>query len=105
MLRKRCGCNCDQSNDPPCTGTDCPSWITPLDQAIPGCRFRVQRISGGRHLCARMAAMGIYPGAELELLCAGCDAPCVVRVKGGKLSLGKGISEKILVSPSSSPDG
>lgn len=49
--------------------------------------------------------MGIYPGAELELLCAGCGAPCVVRVKGGKLSLGKGISEKILVTPSSSPDG
>lgn len=44
--------------------------------------------------------MGIYPGSELELLCSGCDSPCVVRVKGGTLSLGKGVSENILVVPS-----
>jgi ferrous iron transport protein A len=46
-----------------------------------------------------MAALGIYPGAELELLCAGCDSPCLVRVRGGTLSLGKGVSDKILVTP------
>jgi ferrous iron transport protein A len=79
-------------------------WGLRLDQANPGCRFRVAKISGGRHLCARMAAMGIYPGSELELLCAGCDSPCVVRVKGGTLSLGKGISENILVVPTASAD-
>jgi ferrous iron transport protein A len=42
-----------------------------------------------------MAALGIYPGAEMDLLCSGC-----VRVNGGVLSLSKDISEKILVTPS-----
>jgi ferrous iron transport protein A len=46
-----------------------------------------------------MAAMGIYPGVEMELLCAGCGSPCVIRVHGGTLSLGSGISENILVEP------
>jgi len=95
---KRCGRLEDNGSD--CERSNCRGWSLRLDQANPGCRFRVARISGGRHLCARMAAMGIYPGSELELLCAGCDSPCVVRVKGGTLSLGKGISENILVVPS-----
>lgn len=41
-----------------------------------------------------MAALGIYPGVEIDLLCSGC-----VRVKGGILSLGEDISDKILVTP------
>jgi ferrous iron transport protein A len=45
-----------------------------------------------------MAAMGIYPGVEIELLCGGCGCPCLVRVHGGTLSLGAGVSEKILVT-------
>jgi ferrous iron transport protein A len=79
--------------------------MVPLDQARPGCRLKVQKISGGRHLCGRMAAMGIYPGAELELVCAGCDSPCLIRIKGGTLSLGKGVSEMILVTASPAPEG
>ncbi len=70
----------------------------PLSAAPTGKRFRVAGIKGGRHLCARMAALGIYPGAEMELLCAGCGSPCLIRIRGGTLSLGAGVSEKILVT-------
>lgn len=42
-----------------------------------------------------MAALGIYPGVEMHLLCSGC-----VRVNGGILSLGEEISDKIMVTPS-----
>lgn len=70
----------------------------PLSDAPAGKPLKVKSIGGGRHLCARMAAMGIYPGVEMELLCAGCGSPCLVRVHGGTLSLGKGVSEKILVT-------
>ena len=73
---------------------------TPLCDAKTGGRVKVACVKGNRGLCARMAAMGIYPGAELQLLCAGCGYPCLVRVNGGTLSLGKGISDKILVTPS-----
>lgn len=70
----------------------------PLSHVQVGKRVKVKKIQGGRHLCARMAAMGIYPGVEVELLCAGCDSPCLVRVHGGTLSLGAGVSQKILVA-------
>ena len=70
-----------------------------LDQAHPGCKVKVKKVAGGRSLCARMAAMGIYPGAELELLCAACGCPCLIRVQGGTVSLGAGVCQKILVTP------
>jgi ferrous iron transport protein A len=70
----------------------------PLSSAQPGRKVRVKSIAGERHVCSRMAAMGIYPGVEMELICAGCDAPCVVRVHGGTLSLGRSVSDAILVT-------
>lgn len=79
----------------------CSGRMMPLSQAPSGKRLLVQRIEGGRNLCARMAALGIYPGAELEVLCAGCDRPCLVKVHGSTLSLGAGVSNKILVCPHS----
>lgn len=69
-----------------------------LSDAPAGTRLKVASIAGGRRLCARMAAMGIYPGVEMELVCAGCGSPCLVRVHGGTLSLGAGISQNILVT-------
>jgi ferrous iron transport protein A len=64
----------------------------------------VKKIAGGRSLCARMAALGIYPGVEIEVLCSGCNAPCVIRVHDGTLSLGAGVSQKIFVtSPPAAP--
>ncbi len=72
----------------------------PLCDLKDGCKVRVACIEGGRALCARMAALGIYPGAEMHLLCNGCGHPCLVRVNGGTVSIGQGISEKIMVTPS-----
>jgi ferrous iron transport protein A len=72
----------------------------PLSNAKSGQRCKVASIEGGRGVCGRMAAMGIYPGVEMEVLCGGCDAPCLVRVHGSTLSLGHGVSNKILVTSS-----
>lgn len=69
--------------------------LTPLCKAKAGKRLKVACVDGERSLCARMAALGIYPGAEMQVLCSGC-----VRVNGGTLSLGKDVSDKILVTTS-----
>jgi ferrous iron transport protein A len=66
----------------------------PLCKAGLGKKVKVACVNGERRLCARMAALGIYPGVEMELLCSGC-----VRVNGGTLSLGKDVSDKIFVIP------
>jgi len=83
-------CTCKEMKTAHCT-------THALCDAKAGKLLKVSGITGGRHLCARMASMGIYPGVEMELLCAGCGSPCVIRVHGGTLSLGSGISENILV--------
>ncbi len=72
----------------------------PLCLAKAGGKVKVACVEGDRGLCARMAALGIYPGAEMQLLCRGCGCPCLVRINGGTLSLGEGVSDKILVTPS-----
>jgi ferrous iron transport protein A len=81
-----------------CTLCDRPSnddcALTPLCKAGSGKKVKVASVNGERRLCARMAALGIYPGVEMELLCSGC-----VRVNGGTLSLGKEISGRIYVTP------
>lgn len=82
----------------PCpNGELCANSAIPLSQAPSGTKLLVRRIDGGRHLCARMAALGIYPGAEVEVLCAGCNCPCLIKVHGSTLSLGAGVSNKIYV--------
>ena len=81
-------CRCPKLSESNCE-------VMPLCKAKAGKRFKVSCVHGERGLCARMAALGIYPGAEMQLLCSGC-----VRVNGGTLSLGEDISEKILVTPS-----
>ena len=88
---KRGECRCDGVKVSRCKGK-------PLCEVKSCGRLKVSGINGGRQVCARMAAMGIYPGAELEMLCSGCGAPCLVRIHGGTLSIGAGISEKILVT-------
>jgi len=89
--KQQCPCNGLQGSD---------GHTILLSEAPIGRRFKVKSIGGGRPLCARMAAMGIYPGVEMELVCAGCGSPCLVRVHGGTLSLGEGLSREILVTSS-----
>ena len=91
--------NWKQKDCSPCCKTDVSDLCAlPLSDARAGQRCKVAGIEGGRHLCARMAAMGIYPGVEMEVVCAGCNRPCLVRVHGCTLSLGAGLSDKILVT-------
>lgn len=87
---------CNNHHHGGCRGLAVPENMpVPLCKAKSGKRFKVACVHGERGLCARMAALGIYPGAEMHLLCSGC-----VRVNGGILSLGEDISDKILVTPS-----
>ncbi|HDL89832.1 MAG TPA: ferrous iron transport protein A [Thermodesulforhabdus norvegica] len=69
----------------------------PLPEAEPGASVRITRIEGGRRLCARLAHMGIYPGTIMEVISSGRGAPCIVRVRNATISLGRGMSRKIIV--------
>ncbi len=71
--------------------------LLPLAEAGCGRRLQVCRIDGGRGVCGRLASMGIFPGQEVELVCAADNTRCLVRLNGSTVSLGDGAAEKILV--------
>jgi hypothetical protein len=47
-----------------------------------------------------MAAMGLYPGTEAELLCPENSSQCILKIHGGTICLDRAFSENILVSGS-----
>ena len=60
-----------------------------------GRRVRLLAIGAGRALQARLAAMGLIPGVEIEVLQNGAHGPFVIAVKGSRVMLGRGIASKI----------
>jgi len=54
-------------------------------------------MDAGDGLTARLAAMGLLPGAEIEVLSNSNRGPFIVAVKGTRVVLGRGVAQKILV--------
>ncbi len=69
----------------------------PLSEVEAGRRVLVKKVAGGRGIVARMAAMGVVPGAELEVVRNPGHGPLIVRVKGSFLALGRGEAVKVMV--------
>ena len=61
-------------------------------------KVKVCKVNGDRKICARMAAMGLYPGVEADVICADSGSQCLLKVNGGTISLDPAISENILVT-------
>ena len=66
-----------------------------LDEFPAGQRVRITGHRGGRLLRARLLAMGLNLGRELEIL-QNNRGLIIVGINGGRVALGKGISQKIL---------
>jgi ferrous iron transport protein A len=45
-----------------------------------------------------MANLGVLPGSELELLCKGGGQQCMIKVRGGTLSIDASTAANILVA-------
>jgi len=54
-------------------------------------------IEGGRHLKGRLAALGLLPGTELEVVQNSGHGPFVVSVRGCRIVIGRGMAAKITV--------
>ena len=75
-----------------------PGPTTPLSQKKKCGRARVCSINGDRKHCARMAALGVYPGNEIELISPANGERCLIKVHGGTLSIDRDTTENILIS-------
>ena len=74
----------------------------PLEQLLAefpaGRRVRITGHRGGRMLRARLLAMGRNLGREVEVI-QNNRGLIIVGVNGGRVALGRGISQKILAEP------
>ena len=71
---------------------------TPLSQKKKCGRARVCSINGDRRHCARMAALGVYPGNEIELISPSNGERCLIKVHGGTISIDRHTTENILIT-------
>ena len=96
--RKNGGC-CFTDKIRNCFGRQrCGKLVEPLSQQAGTGRIKVCKVTGDRKICARMAAMGLYPGVEADVLCSETGSQCLLKINGGTLSLGPEVSDNILVT-------
>jgi Fe2+ transport system protein FeoA len=67
--------------------------------AVPsGQRVRIIAYAGGRKLRSRLASLGLTLGREVNIL-QNNRGLIIVGVDGGRVALGRGVSQKIMVVP------
>ena len=69
----------------------------PLSMVSPGEKVKIVEFQGGTQLKNRLSDMGISIGQQVEVLNRG--GPIIVSVKGSRVALGKGLAQKVMVSP------
>ena len=69
----------------------------PLSMISEGKRAILKKIGGGRQLRGRLAALGLLPGTELEVVQNSGHGPFVVAVKGSRIVIGRGMASRIEV--------
>lgn len=68
-----------------------------LSQVEAGRRVRLAGVRAGQALHSRLAAMGMIPGAELEVIQNSSWGPFIVLVRGSRIMLGRGMTDRIEV--------
>jgi ferrous iron transport protein A len=71
--------------------------IMPLTMISEGKKAILRSIEGGRQLRSRLAALGLLPGAELEVIQNSGQGPFVIAVKGSRIVIGRGMASRIAV--------
>lgn len=70
-----------------------------LSKVKAGQTVRLVRVEAGHGLKHRLAAMGLLSNTKIKVLRNEGRGQLIVNVKGTKVVLGRGMSEKIIVEP------
>ena len=70
----------------------------PLTIIQVGRTVKIVSVEAGGRLQGRLAAMGLVPGEEIEVLRNTPHGPFLIGVKGSRIMLGRGMAQKIMVS-------
>ena len=63
----------------------------------PGQTVRLSKITAGRGLRHRLAAMGVLPDSQITVLRVVAGGQVIVKVKDSRIVLGRGMANKIFV--------
>lgn len=69
----------------------------PLSMVQVARRVRIIAVEAGHGLQGRLAAMGLIPGVEIEVLRNSMHGPVLIAVKGSRIMRGRGMAQKIMV--------
>jgi len=69
----------------------------PLSMVQKGRKARLVGVNAGHGLRARLAALGLVPGVEIEVISNSPWGPFIVAVKESRVILGRGMADKIEV--------
>jgi len=70
--------------------------FVPLSKVPAGTTVRVARLTGGRGMVARLTNMGLNAGSEITVMRNDPAGPLIVRCKGSRLALGRGVLDRVL---------
>jgi len=62
-----------------------------------GNRAVLRSVGGGRQMRGRLAALGLLPGTELEVIQNSGHGPFVVSVRGSRIVIGRGMASRMEV--------
>jgi len=77
--------------------------VMPLSFVLPGEKVVIDRLVGGSRMQQRLADMGLTPGTAMEVIKSSGPGPLIVAFRGSRIALGRGLSNKVLVSENSGP--
>ncbi len=73
----------------------------PLTNIREGVKTKLKAINGGRQLRTRLAALGLLPGTEIEVVQNSGKGPFVVSVRGSRIVIGRGMASQVEVTSTS----
>lgn len=70
-----------------------------IAEAKPNSIVTIDRIHSGRNLKMRLYNMGLTPGVQVKVISSEKGHAMIIGVRGSRLVIGRGISEKIEITP------
>ena len=71
--------------------------MIPLSAVEAGRKVYIVAVDSGKGLQGRLAAMGLVPGVQVDVVLNSLHGPFIVAVKGSRIILGQGMAMKIIV--------
>jgi len=63
-----------------------------------GTQVHLLSIEGGHTLQGRLSALGFLPGVEIEVLQNNFGGPLIIKLRGSRMALGRGMAQKLIVA-------